>query len=278
MQRLPGLVSLLNPAQMVRNLWKHRNLIWQFTRREIESKYRGSFLGFFWLVIYPLIQLLIYTFIFGVVFQARWGRHAAESLTQFALILFCGLTAFNIFSETISHAAGMITGVPNYVKKVVFPLEILPVCRLGTALFQGLVNIVIVLIANVIISHTIQWTVVLLPLVFLPLIFLSLGIGWFLSSFGVFLRDINLFIGLVIQILFYGAAIFYPIENVPAFAQSIIHLNPLASIVTNFRRVLIWGLLPSWLGLSLWLLVTVIIMVSGYAWFMKTKAAFADVI
>ena len=108
--------------------------------------------------------------------------------------------------------------------------------------------------------------------------FLSLGIGWFLSSFGVFLRDINLFIGLVIQILFYGAAIFYPIENVPAFAQSIIHLNPLASIVTNFRRVLIWGLLPSWLGLSLWLLVTVIIMVSGYAWFMKTKAAFADVI
>ncbi|KPV46565.1 hypothetical protein SE17_43195, partial [Kouleothrix aurantiaca] len=187
----------------------HRNLIWQFTRREIESKYRGSFLGFFWLVIYPLIQLLIYTFIFGVVFQARWGRHAAESLTQFALILFCGLTAFNIFSETISHAAGMIISVPNYVKKVVFPLEILPVCRLGTALFQGLVNVVIVLIANMIISQTIQWTVVLLPLVFLPLIFLSLGIGWFLSSLGVFLRDLNLFIGLVIQILFYGAAIFY---------------------------------------------------------------------
>jgi lipopolysaccharide transport system permease protein len=263
---------------MGRNLWQHRNLIWQFTRREIEGRYRGSFLGLFWLIIQPLIQLLIYTFIFGVVFRARWGRNTAESLTQFALILFCGLTAFNIFSETISRAAGLIIGVPNYVKKVVFPLEILPVCRLGMALFQGLVNLGVLLIANLIVSHTIQWTLVLLPLVALPLIFLGLGVGWFLSSLGVFLRDINLLIGLVIQVLFYGAAIFYPIENVPPFAQSIIRLNPLSSIVANFRRVLIWGMMPSWFGLALWLLASGAVMMFGYAWFMKTKAAFADVV
>src|SRR6266496_546081 len=122
--RSESVLHYLNPITMACNLWRHRDLIRQFTRREIEGRYRGSFLGLFWSFVNPLVLLLIYTFIFGVVFQARWGQSANQSLGQFALVLFCGLTAFGVFSECISRAAGMIVGVPNYVKKVVFPLEI----------------------------------------------------------------------------------------------------------------------------------------------------------
>ncbi|MFL5803797.1 MAG: ABC transporter permease [Roseiflexaceae bacterium] len=272
------LLLYLNPLYMVREIWRHRSLIRQFTRREIESRYRGSFLGLFWLLVHPLMQLLIYTFMFGIVFRSRWGRDGSQSLTQFALILFCGLITFNIFGECINRAPGIIVGVPNYVKKVVFPLEILPVCRIGAALFHGSINVLVLLVANLLVNDTIQWTLLLLPLVALPLIFLSLGLTWFLSSLGVFLRDIQNLIGLVVLALFYASAIFYPIEVVPPFAQSIIHLNPLAVIVANFRAVLLWGMAPNWLELAFWLLVAGAIMMLGYAWFMKTKSAFADVI
>jgi lipopolysaccharide transport system permease protein len=272
------LLLYLNPVFMVRQLWGHRSLIRQFTRREIESRYRGSFLGLFWLLVHPLVQLMIYTFVFGIIFRSSWNRGGPQSLTQFALILFCGLITFNIFSECVSRASSMIVAVPNYVKKVVFPLEILPVCRLGTALFHALINLLVLLVANLLVNQTIQWTLLLLPLVILPLIFLSLGLAWFLASLGVFLRDLSHIIGLVMLVLFYASAIFYPIEVVPPFAQSIIHFNPLAVIVANVRSVTLWGMTPNWLELGFWLVATGAMMMLGYAWFMKTKSAFADVI
>ena len=268
----------LNPFNLIRNLWSHRELIRQFTRREIEGRYRGSFLGLFWSFITPLVMLLIYTFIFGVVFKARWAQTGQQGLGQFAVVLFCGLIAFNVFSECASRAAGLIVGAPNYVKKVVFPLEILPVSLLGAALFHGAISFCILLLANLIINHTIQWTLVLLPIVLLPLLFLSLGIGWFLASLGVFLRDLSHIIALSLQILFYASAIFYPFEILPPTAQLIIRFNPLTSIVANLRRVALWGMLPQWTGLILWIIVTGLTMLGGYAWFIKTKKAFADVI
>jgi lipopolysaccharide transport system permease protein len=267
-----------NPLRMLRSLWHHRSLIRQITRREIETRYRGTFLGFFWLVINPLVLLLIYTFVFGVVFHSRWGKAPSQSLAQFALIVFCGLTAFNIFSECAGRAATIVIGVPNYVKKVVFPLEILPVCRLGAALFQGSIGLAVLLAANLLVNHTIEWTLIFLPVVMLPLIFFSLGVMWFLASLGVFLRDIHHVIVLVVQVMFFASAIFYPIEVLPALPQAAIRLNPLTSIVANFRRVILWGMMPSWFGLALWLLATGTVMMLGYVWFMKSKMAFADVI
>lgn len=279
--RSESAIQYLNPLRLGRNLWYQRSLIRQFTRREIEGRYRGSFLGLFWSFVNPLVMLLIYTFVFGVIFKSRWPQAKTNSLGEFAVVLFCGLIAFNTFSECVNRSSGLIVTVPNYVKKVVFPLEILPVSVLGSALFHLLVSLSILMVANLLISGTVYWTLLLLPLVALPLIFLSLGLGWFLASLGVFVRDVTYTVTLVVQVLFFMTPIVYSVDtlkNIPGAVQIIMRLNPLASIVENFRRVVLWGEQPSWLGLALWLLGTGTIMVLGYAWFMKTKKAFADVI
>jgi lipopolysaccharide transport system permease protein len=276
--RSKSVLLFLNPIAMARNLWHHRDLIRQFTRREIEGRYKGSFLGLFWSFVNPLVLLLIYTFVFGVVFKARWPNAKTDNLGEFAITLFCGLTFFNMFSDTINRAPGIIVNVPNYVKRVVFPLEILVASTLGSALFHALVSLSILLAATLLINGTIQWTLVLLPLVVLPLIFLSLGLGWFLASLGVFVRDISYSVTLIVQVLFFVTPIFYPLDAIPEPFQTLVRLNPLTSIIENSRRVILWGGTPSWIGWAAWLLVTGMVMILGYAWFMKTKKAFADVI
>jgi lipopolysaccharide transport system permease protein len=263
---------------MVRSLWAQRDLIGQFVVREVVGRYRGSALGLLWSLVNPLVLLLVYTFIFGVVFKGQWPQRTSDSLAGYALILFCGISAYNIFAEVVGRAPVLVVGVPNYVKKVVFPLEILPVSSLGSALFHGAVSLSLVVLGNLLISGRLAWTLPLLPLVALPLVFLALGVGWLLASLGVFVRDIGYTVALVIQVLFFATPIFYSFESIPAPFSTVLRLNPLASIVENFRRVILWGELPSWGGLALWTALTFGIMVVGYAFFMKTKKAFADVI
>ncbi|MFN8505818.1 ABC transporter permease [Kouleothrix sp.] len=274
----PGVRQYLNPLHMVRALWRHRDLIRQFTRREIEGRYKGSFLGILWSFVNPLVLLLIYTFVFGIVFKSRWPNAKTDNLGEFAITLFCGLITFNVFSECVTRSPTMIVGVPNYVKKVVFPLEILAVSSLGAALFHGLISLLILLVASVIINGIPPWTLLLIPVVVLPLLFLCLGLSWFLSSLGLFVRDISYVVALVVQVLFFVTPIFYPLEAIPAPFQTVIRLNPLTSVVENMRRVVLWGWVPSWAGLGLWLVATGSVMLLGYTWFMKTKKAFADVI
>jgi lipopolysaccharide transport system permease protein len=276
--RPESVLHFLNPIAMARNLWRHRDLIRQFTRREIEGRYKGSFLGLFWSFVNPLVLLLIYTFVFGVVFAARWPNAKTNNLSEFAITLFCGITAYNIFSESVGKAATLVVGVPNYVKKVVFPLEVLPVSTLGAALFHAGVSLAILLVANVLIGGAFQWTLLFLPLVILPLLLLCLALSWFLASLGVFVRDINYTVALAIQVLFFLTPIFYAIESIPEPYRTIIGFNPLTSIIENVRRVVLWGLAPLWGAWALSLFVTGVLMVLGYAWFMKTKKAFADVI
>ena len=158
------------------------------------------------------------------------------------------------------------------------PLEVLPVSVVGSALFHALVSLGLLLIANALLNGSIQWTLVLVPVVLLPLIFLSLGLTWFLAGLGVFIRDLNYTITLVIQVLFFLTPIFYPIQIIPEPFRTIVSLNPLTAIVENFRGVVLWGKLPSWTDLSLWLVGSGTLMLLGYAWFMKAKKAFADVI
>jgi lipopolysaccharide transport system permease protein len=224
------------------------------------------------------VLLLIYTFVFGIVFKARWPNAKTDNLGEFAITIFCGLTAFNIFSECIARAPSIIINVPNYVKKVVFPVEILALSTLGSALFHGLVSLGILLVATLLVSHTVQWTLIFLPLVMVQLVLLCLGLTWFLASLGVFIRDIGYTVGLLLQVLFFVTPIFYPIEIIPEQLQPVVLLNPLTPIVENFRRVILWGTPPNWSELGLWILATGVIMLLGYAWFMKTKKAFADVI
>lgn len=276
--RSESVLHYLNPVAMVRNLWQHRDLIRQFTKREIEGRYKGSFLGLFWSFINPLVLLLIYTFVFGFVLKSRWPEARSDSLGEFAVTIFCGLTAFNVFNECVSRASNLVVGVPNYVKKVVFPLEILPVSILGSALFHAGVSLSILLCASIIVTHTVQWTLILLPIIMLPLLFFAVGISWFLASMGVFVRDIGYTVALGLQILFFMTPIFYPLTIIPEPIQTIMRLNPMAPVVENFRRIILWGNFPSWFGLISWVSLSFVVMMMGYAWFQKTKKAFSDII
>ncbi len=279
MNTLTKALKLINPIRIFRNLWQYRYLISQMTWRDFGQRYRGSYLGVLWSVINPLILLLIYTFVFSVVFKARWlPQQEDQPLGEFAIILFAGLIPYYFFSEIISRAPGLVIGNPNYVKKVVFPLEILVTVACGTALFTSLINLGILLSAMLVFLHKLQPTLLLLPLAYLPLILLSIGLAWFLASLGVYIRDINLFITLILQVLLFLSPIFYSINSVPAEFQAILKLNPLTSIVTSFRDLLLFGnvfSIPEW---TIWTVIGAIAAVSGYAWFMWTKKGFADVL
>lgn len=280
-RRAAGSVPLtryLNPAAFARDLWRHRELIRQFTRREVEGRYRGSLLGVFWSFVNPVALLFIYTFVFGIVFQARWPNARTRGLLEYAVVLFGGIIVFGVFSECVSRAAGIIVAVPNYVRKVVFPLEILPVTVLGSALFHALVSLGVLFLAELIHSGRLEPTILLLPIVLVPLVLLSAGLTFFLASLGVFLRDIGYAVPLAVQVLFFATPVLYPLEKVPEPFRTFVRLNPLTSIVENFRRLVFRGQMPDWSELAAWTAVTAMVAVGGYAWFMNTKKGFADVL
>lgn len=268
-----------NPLKMLQSLWAHRELIWQFTKREVQSRYKGSALGIIWSFATPLLMLVIYTFVFSVVFKARWGNNLSDnSQTGFALTLFTGLIAFGIFSESISRAPGLIISNPNYVKKVVFPLEILPVSVLGSALVNSVFSLAILLAANLIFHGTLPWTLIFLPLMYLPLALLCLGLSWFLASLGVFIRDVNQLISVIVQVLFFMTPIFYPLEALPEKVRFVLYLNPLTFIINHFRRVILWGQMPDWGEFVVITILTGLVCMLGFIWFMKSKKTFADVV
>jgi lipopolysaccharide transport system permease protein len=269
--------SIFNPLVIASGLWKNSELIKQFVKREVIGRYRGSYLGIFWSFLTPLFMLAVYTFVFSVVFESRWGTGSGSKL-EFALVLFCGLTTFNIFAETVNRAPGLIVGNVNYVKKVIFPLEILPVVALGNAMVQALISLSLLLVALVFFMGVINWTIILIPLVLLPLILLSLGLGWFFASLGAYLRDVGHLIGIAVQVLMFMTPIFYSITSIPENLRWVFYLNPINNVVEDMRRVVIWGQLPNWQWLVLGTVIGGIVAVLGYAWFEKTRGGFADVL
>ena len=266
----------ISPRAMLDGLWRHRALIRVFVVREVAGRYRGSFLGLLWSFITPMLMLAVYTFVFSVVFNARWGG-GGESRYQFAMVLFAGLIIFNIFAECVAKAPGLVVGNANYVKKVVFPLEILPWVNLGSALFHAGVSLLVLLAALAVVDG-IPWTVLLLPLVLLPFVLLVMGLSWFLASIGVFVRDVGQFIGTVVTVLLFMSPIFYPISALPGSVARFLFLNPLTFIIEQSRELIIWGRLPNWSGLGLYLLFAAVVAWLGFAWFQKSRKGFADVL
>jgi lipopolysaccharide transport system permease protein len=248
------------------------------TRREIAARYRGSIIGLAWSFINPLLMLTVYTFVFSVVFKARWGTGGNESRADFAIILFVGMIVFGLFAEMVNRAPAQIISNANYVKKVVFPLEILSLVSLGSVLFHSLVSLTVLLLAQFFINHAIPWTVVLFPLVLLPLIFTSLGAAWFLAALGVYVRDIGQITTVFTTVLMFLSAIFYPISALPVEYQSWMRLNPLVLIISESRKVLIFGNLPDWSWLVVAWLMGLAIAFTGFWWFQKTRKGFADVL
>lgn len=266
------------PHMILLSLWHNWDLIWQMTKREVIGRYRGSVMGLFWSFFNPLLMLVVYIFVFGVVFKARWNTGASTDQAEFAIILFSGLITFQLFSESINRAPGLILSNVNFVKKVVFPLEILPWVAVGCSLFHALINVLVLLIFFAFIYHFIHWTALLLPLVWLPFVLLIMGVSWFLAATGVYIRDVGQVVGVVTSVLMFLSPIFYPIDALPESYRFLLHLNPLTFVLAQVRAIIVWGQLPDWTGLICYLLASFMVAALGFAWFQKTRKGFADVI
>lgn len=267
----------LSPAEMFLSFWRNRHLIKTLTKREVIGRYRGSLLGILWSFFNPLFMLAVYTFVFSVVFQSRW-RVEDGSKTEFSLVLFAGLIVFNLFAECLNRSSNLILSNVNYVKKVVFPLEILPWVALGSALFHALVSWSVWLLAYVIFFGVPHATILFLPIVFLPLIFFVIGVTWLLASLGVYLRDVSQIVGVVVSILMFLSPIFYPVTALPEGFRHILQLNPLTPIIEQTRDVMFWGKYPDFGRLAIILVMSLIAAWFGFAWFQKTRKGFADVV
>lgn len=261
-----------------KSLWCNRQLIVQMTKREVVSRYKGSALGLAWSFFDPVFMLMVYTFVFSVIFKMRWGIGGEESKAQFAIVLFVGMIVHGLFAEVLNRAPGLILSNVNYVKKVVFPLEILPVISMGAALFHGLISLGVLLIAFAMFNGYLHWTAIFTPLVALPLVILTLGLAWMLASLGVFLRDVGQTIGIITLVMMFLAPVFYPVTAVPEEFRPWLMANPLTFIIEQAREVLIWGHLPDWIGLGIYTCAATLVAWAGYAWFQKTRKGFADVL
>ena len=274
----PHIEPRLSPAALIRDLWSHRGLIVSLTKREIVGRYKGSALGIFWSLLTPLLMLTVFTAVFGDIFQARWGNSENAGRLDFAAALFTGLLIYNFFSECLSKAPLIVLSQPNYVKKVVFPLEILAVVTVNAALFHLLVAYVILLALVFFSAWPLGSTALLAPLVFLPFFLLVQGLCWLLAALGVYLRDVTQLIAPALTALLFLSPIFYPLSSVPPRLSWLLMLNPITFIVEQMRAVLLHGQVPDWQGLGVYLLIGVATAWLGLAFFQKTRKGFADVL
>ena len=274
----PYLAPPASLKALAASLFNNRQLIYQMTKREVTGRYTGALFGIAWSLVNPVLMLTIYTFVFSMVFKARWGLTSSESKTEFALILFVGLIVFTLFAETINRAPSLILSNVNYVKKVIFPLEILPFINFYVAFLHALISFAVLLMAFFLLNGYLNWTIIFLPMVLIPFVLLTLGTCLFIASLGVFVRDVGHIIGAVTTILMFLSPVFYPISAVPVNFQTWIYLNPLSFIIEQVRAVLMFGIAPDWRGLCIYFLISVIVLASGFAWFQKTRKGFSDVL
>lgn len=264
---------------MLKLFANHFYLLVQLTKREILGRYKNSVLGLVWAFLQPLIMLAVYSFVFAVIFRARWGSGPEpEGQLEFALTLFCGLIAFNIFAENITRAPLLVVDNPNYVKRVIFPVHLLPISVLAASLVHGAISIAILLAWSQALHPHLPTMLPTLPLVLLPLVLLSLGVSWFLAAIGVYLRDLHNAIGPATQLLMFLSPVFYPLSAIPEPYRSWMELNPLTSILDNIRRVLVWNQSPDFASLALQSLLTGLLAYGSYRWFRRAQKGFADVI
>ena len=266
-----------SPAALLLSFWRSRGLIGNHVKRDVIGRYRGSFLGILWSVLNPVLMLAVYTFVFSAVFQSRWSG-SGEAKTEFALLLFAGLIVFNFFAECFNRAPGLVLAHGNYVKKVVFPLEILPLVSVASALFHALISIAVWIMVYVLAVGIPHFTFVLFPLALIPLILLLLGLSWWLAALGVYLRDVGQVAGVITTMLMFLSPIFFPIEALPEDYRPLLAWNPLAPAIALMRDLLFWGVPPRPTDYLTYLTLCAGAAWLGFAWFQKTRKGFADVL
>jgi lipopolysaccharide transport system permease protein len=263
---------------MINTLWVHRYLMLELAKRDVISRYKGSMFGLLWSFATPLIMLMIYTFLFRYVFKSNWHGASVESDGLFAVLLFAGLINYNFFSDCIVRAPILILNHVNFVKKIIFPIEILPCVVLLSALFNFAINIIVLLIFQFILFGLLPFTVFLIPFVMIPFILLTVGLCWFLAALGVYLRDINQTVGLALTGIMFLSPIFFPISALPEKWQFIARMNPLVFPIEQSRNVLIYNKYPEWNQWIIYFSVTTLFAWMGLYFFRKLKNGFADVL
>jgi lipopolysaccharide transport system permease protein len=262
-----------------RPLWqlpRRFDLILTLTKRELTARYRGSTLGMLWTLLTPIVMIAIFTIIFSGIFKAKFGDSSSQ--WDYALYLFCGLLPWNAFQESVQLSSTTIVGHTNLVKRVVFPLETLPISLSLAAIANQVFGTIVLLVAITILRHQLQATLVFLPLILIPQLVATLGCAWFVASVGVFIRDIVQGLTLVLMAWMYLTPIIYPESLVPPAYRGVINLNPFTALVRNYRRILLEGAAPDWAGLVYFTAFSVIVFLLGYWWFARTRKNFADVI
>ncbi|MCA9805712.1 MAG: ABC transporter permease [Cyanobacteria bacterium HKST-UBA02] len=267
-----------SPYVALATVRKNWNLTTQLFIRGVHQKYQGGILGLAWIIISPLLILAIYTVVFGVILGSRLGPEENHSQLGFALALLCGLTVFQYFSDCLTLSTTLIAGNANYVKKVVFPLEVLPLANCLSTIFLYLFWFLMALIGVLLIFHKICLTSIALPLIVFPLFLMTLGVSWFVASLAVFFRDLQYAVPIAMRVLFFVTPICYSLEKAPEPIRTVLWLNPLTWFVEQTKNILINDVWPSPFGLLIALILSALIAQLGYIWFMKTKAGFADVI
>lgn len=256
---------------------KHRSLVTELSKREILGRYRGASFGLFWSLISPFLMLLVYTLAFGSVMKAKWPQ-VQDGSSHYSLILFVGLIVHGFFAECLTRAPLLITSNPNFVKRIIFPLELMPWPMVVSALFHAMMNVVVFIVLRLVIDHAFTWQIILLPLVMTPLVIFTLGLSWFLASAGVYLRDISQVTGVLATAMLFLSSAMFPVSALPENFRFLVQLNPLTFIIDQAREVALWGRTPNWQGLSLYLLMGIVVMYAGYAVFRVTRRGFGDVI
>lgn len=278
-------LHLLNPLATIVSIWKRRELLWQLSTRSIVERHKGSAMGVVWLIAQPLLMLSVYTFVFSIVWRATWttGDGSAPSATSgmlgFASMVFAGLVVYEVFSTSVGQSPATIVQNPNYVKKVVFPLELLPLSSVLSAVLLSGVGVLVLLAGRLLLGEGVSRTLFALPLVVLPLALFAAGLCFVLSALGTYFRDIRPVVqGVLLQVLFFMTPIFYPMERVPLWLRDYLALNPLAAIVGEARKVLVLGEWPAWGTLGAVTVAGAVVFQLGYAFFMRAKRGFADVL
>jgi len=255
----------------------HRELIWELVKRDFIGRYKGSFMGVAWSLFHPLLMLAIYTVVFSVAFKARWGT-GEESKVAFAVVLFSGMIVHGFFAECLNRAPDLIVSHPHYVKKVVFPLEILPWTILFSALLHLLVSFGVLLVFCLLAHITVQYSTLFIPIILLPLILLTLGLTWLFASLGVYLRDLSQGMGIVTTVLLFLSPVFYPTDALPESYRTLVMWNPITLPITQLRDLMLWNRPIQWSQWGVAMATGITASYLGHWWFQKTRKGFADVL
>ena len=258
--------------------WRSRTLLWQFARRDVLGRYRGSVLGLAWSFLTPVLMLGVYSFVFVGVFRASWPGAAKGGGLEFALQAFAGLVVFNLFSEVVGKATNLVVEQPNLVKKVIFPVELLPWVTVLSGLFHLAISVITLLVVAVAVRGSVPWSALALPAVVLPFVPLLLGLGWFLSALGVYVRDAGPIITMLVSLFMFMSPVFYSVNSLAEEWQFWMHLNPLTLIIEQVRAVLLMGQWPDWVALGSYSMMACAVAVLGGLFFQLTRRGFADVL